>query len=42
MNSIIRIIKSLVNSGVIIDGVSETVKHKIKKQGVGFFFLVCF
>ena len=29
---IIRITKSLDNSGALIDGVSERVKHRIKKQ----------
>ena len=32
MNDIIRIIQSLDDSGVLILGVTETVKHKIKKQ----------
>ena len=32
MNGIIKIIKSLGDSGVVIDGVTETVKHEIKKQ----------
>ena len=31
MDDIIRIIKSLENSGILIDGVSQTVKHEIKK-----------
>ena len=31
MNDIIKIIKSLEDSGVLIDGVTETVKGKIKK-----------
>ena len=31
MNDIIKVIKSLKDSGVLIDGVTETVKHKIKK-----------
>ena len=31
MNDIIKIIKSLEDSGVLIDGVTETVKNKIKK-----------
>ena len=30
MDDVIRIIKSLENLGVFIDGVSETVKHEIK------------
>ena len=37
MNDIIKIIKSLKDSDVLIDGVSETVKHEIKKkQEIGF------
>ena len=32
MNDIIKIIKSFEDSGVLIDGVTETVKHEIKKQ----------
>ena len=32
MVDIIKIKKSLENSGILIDGVSETVKHQIKKQ----------
>ena len=32
MNDIIKIIKSLEDSGVLIDGVTETVKHEIKRQ----------
>ena len=30
MNDIIKIIKSLEDLGVLIDGVTETVKHEIK------------
>ena len=36
MNGLIKIIKSLEDSGVLIDGVSETVKHEKKKQGGRF------
>ena len=32
MNDIITIIKSVETSGVLIDGVTETVKHEIKKN----------
>ena len=32
MNDIIKIIKSLVDSAVFIDGVTETVEHEIKKK----------
>ena len=31
MNDNIRIIKSLEDSGVLIDGITETEKHEIKK-----------
>ena len=34
--NIIKIIKSLEDSGVLMDGVTETVKHEIKKQEHGF------
>ena len=36
MNDIIKVIKSLEDSGVLIDGVTETVKYEIKKQVGGF------
>ena len=36
MNNVIKIIKSLEASGVLIDGVTETVKREIKKQEGGF------
>ena len=35
-NDIIKIIKSLEDSGVLLDRVTETVKHEIKKQEYGF------
>ena len=35
-NDIIKIIKFLVDLGVLIDGVTETVKHEIKKKEDGF------
>ena len=37
MDDIIRIIKSLENSGVLIYGVSATVTHEIRKQAGGGF-----
>ena len=40
MDDIIRIIKSLENSGILIDGVSETVRHEIKKKEGGFFVML--
>ena len=36
MNDFMNIIKSLEDSGVLIDGVTETVKHEIKNQEGGF------
>ena len=33
MNDVIKTIKSLEDLGVLIAGVTETVKHEIKKQG---------
>ena len=36
MNDIIKIIKSLEDSGVLIDGVTETVKYEVKKEEDGF------
>ena len=43
MNDIIKIIKSQENSGALIDGVSETVKHEIKRQeggSLGMFLVI--
>ena len=36
MNDIIKIIKSLEDSNVLIDGITETVKHEIQKQGARY------
>ena len=36
MNDIKKIIKSLEKSNVLIDGITETVKHEIKNQEGGF------
>ena len=36
MNDIIEIVKSLEDSEVLIYGVTETVKHEVKKQDGGF------
>ena len=38
LNDIIKIIKSLEDSGVLIDRVTETVKHERKKQEGGFLW----
>ena len=36
MNDIIKIVKSLEDSGVILKGVSETIQHEAKEQRGGF------
>ena len=36
MTNIIKMVKSLEHSGVLIDGVTETVKYEIRKQEGGF------
>ena len=36
MNDVIEIIKLLEDSGVLIEGVTETVKHKLKNKNVNF------
>ena len=33
MNDIIKIIKSLEDSGVLLKGIRETIKHEAKEQG---------
>ena len=38
-NDIIKIIKSLEDSNALIDGVTETIKHKLKSNKVDFFLL---
>ena len=41
INDITKIIKSLEDSGVIIDGVTETVKHEMKKNKRVDFLELC-
>ena len=41
MNDIIKNIKSLEDSNVLIDGIAKTVKHEIKKNKKADFFLLC-
>ena len=36
MNDITKNMKSLEDSGVLVDGVTKTIKHKVKKQEAGF------
>ena len=39
MDNIIRIVKSLENSDLLIDGANETLKRELKSKKVGFFLL---
>ena len=38
INDILKVIKSLEDLGMSIDGVTETVKHEMKKQEGRFFW----
>ena len=40
MSDIIKIVKSLENSGVILKGVSETIRHEAKEQREGFLSML--
>ena len=40
MNDIIKVIKSLEDSNVLTDGITETVKNEIKNKGTDFFLLL--
>ena len=40
MNGILKIVKSLENSGVLLKGVSETIQHKAKEQRGGFLVML--
>ena len=37
MQDILKIVKSLEHSGVLLEGISETIKNEVKKQRGGFF-----
>ena len=36
MQDLLKIVKSLEDSGILLDGITETVKNEIKEQKVGF------
>ena len=40
MNDIVKIVKSLEDSGVILKGVSETIQHEAKEQRGGFLSML--
>ena len=40
MDDILKIVKSLENSGVLLKGVSETIQHEAKKQREGFLSML--
>ena len=39
-NDILKIVKSLENSGLLLKGVSETFQHETKEQGGGFLSML--
>ena len=40
MNNILKIVKSLENSGLLLKGVSETIQHEAKEQRGGFLSML--
>ena len=40
MNDIIKIVKSLEDSGVLLKGISKTIQHEAKKQKRGFLSML--
>ena len=40
MNDILKIVKSLENSGLLLKGVSETIQHDAKEQRGGFLSML--
>ena len=40
MNDVMRIVKSLEESGLLIKGVSKTIKNETKEQKIGFFSML--
>ena len=40
MDEILKIVKSLKNSGVLLKGVSETIQHEAKEQRGGFLSML--
>ena len=40
MNDILKIVKSLENSGFLLKGVSETIQHEAKEQRRGFLSML--
>ena len=38
MQDLLKIVKSLENSGILLDGITETVKNEVKEQKGGFAF----
>ena len=40
MKDILKIVKSLGNSGLLLEGVSETIKNQVKEQKGGFLSML--
>ena len=36
LNDLLKVIKSLENSGILLDGITETVKNEVREQKGGF------
>ena len=40
MQDLLKIVKSLEDSGILLDGITETVKNEVKEQKGGFFSML--
>ena len=40
MQNLLKIVKSLEDSGILLDGITETVKNEVKKQKGGFLSMI--
>ena len=40
MQSLLKIVKSLEDSGILLDGITETVKNEVKEQKGGFLSML--
>ena len=40
MQDLLKIVKSLEDSGIVLDGITETVKNEVKEQKVGFLSMI--
>ena len=40
MQDLLKIVKSLEDSGILLDGITETIKNEVKKQKAGFLSML--